>query len=114
MNKLIEYLLSIGFKITSNKDDFYTVLSKDGRKIIFGLSEHKKPPTLIRPRPIIEFKRFHKGNPKLTETICERFDDSVNYVLSNEPMERIYEAMFDKSIVFRYDLTSRIFTNKSI
>jgi len=106
MEKLKDYLLSVGFKTTSNNNDFYTVLSKDGRNILFGLSEHKKPPTVIGPRPKIQMKRtlMHHGNRRPVEIICEKYDDAMNHVLANESMEDIHNAMFDKSIVFRYTL----------
>ena len=71
-------------------------------EIVFGLSEKDKPPTLISPRPRIKIKRSINGN---TVFDYENMDDSVNIVLSKENHGKILNAMYDKNIVFEYDLT---------
>ena len=120
MYNLIEYLRSKGYvsyrRVYKNKkwindfdinisEGFTTTVSggvdirfvKDNdfdNVIIFGLHEHKKPPTLITPRPHIKMWR---GN-----VFCEQLDDAMNHVLRVESSEDIFKAMFDKSIMFKY------------
>lgn len=61
------------------------------RKVVFGLSEKGKPPTLIYPRPKILL--FRGG-----DLITEIRDDAVNVALLTFDNEYIYKAMFDSSI----------------
>jgi hypothetical protein len=70
-------------------------------QICFGRSEKGKPPTLISPRPRIEIKRF-RNDREVTEN--EGRDDSMNHVLKEIPFDKIFEAMFDRSIIFKFDL----------
>lgn len=69
---------------------------KNEIEIIWGLSEFKKPPTLISPRPRIHFTN-KDGN-----LINQFGDDPVNICLKKESNEDIYKALFDKSILFNY------------
>jgi hypothetical protein len=80
---------------------------KDFEKtIIYGLSEKDKPSTLISPRPRILVKRFRTYNEQQYKVIeSEKNDDSMNIVISKINFEDIYKAMYDKSIVFKFDLT---------
>jgi hypothetical protein len=76
------------------------------KEIVFGLREKDKPPTLISPRPRIKVKRFITINEKQVEVLeDEKFDDSMNIVLSKIDFEKIFKAMYDKSICFDFDLT---------
>ena len=72
-------------------------------EIIFGLNEIHHPPTLIYPRPNINVKRLHNENIVLEH---EQFDRNMDVVLQNVDYEEIFKAMFDKSIVFEFDLTN--------
>lgn len=75
-------------------------------EIIWGLGEMKKPPTLLYPRPSIKVKRYRKyGEDEYVMNEDQTRDDSMNLVLQKETPETIYKAMYDKSIVFEYDLT---------
>lgn len=38
----------------------------------------------------------------------QQMDDSMNIVLKEISFDRIFEAMFDKSIVFEFDYTSAV------
>lgn len=117
------YLKKLGYsqyrKIYKNKewvlepaltDDFSTMMPgricilyiKDDREIYWGLSEHNKPPTLLYPRPNIEVVRKHPwGVVKETEL----WDDSMNMCLKKETSEDIYKAMYDDTVIFKYNLT---------
>ena len=71
---------------------------EDRKNIIcFGLHEKGKPPTLIYPRPKIKVIRDSGVSNE-----CR--DDSMNIVLQKENSEDVFKAIFDKSIVFEYDL----------
>lgn len=72
------------------------------KEIVFGLREKDKPPTLISPRPKIRVKRFRK---KIEVIENQDYDDSMNIVLSKIDFEDIFEAMYDNSICFEFDLT---------
>jgi len=61
------------------------------RKVVFGLSEKGKPPTLIYPR--LNIMVFRKG-----ELITEVRDDAVNTALLKFDNEYIYNACFDSKI----------------
>jgi hypothetical protein len=86
-------------------------------EIAWGLSgENHKHPTLVFPRPMIEVKRIikngisgvvhtssiHDGKIDIQDN---RFDDSMNIVLKEIPFEDIFKAMFDRSIIFKFDYT---------
>lgn len=71
-------------------------------KIIIGLHEKHKPVTLITPRPRIELKRLIDEKVVIFN---ERFDDEMNVVLSKIDFDLIYEAMFNKDIIIKVDLT---------
>ena len=71
-------------------------------EIRFGLDELGHPPTLISPRPRIEVKRIKKGK-EVVES--EHYDDSMNTVLKYIPHEKIFEAMYNRSVVIKIDLT---------
>lgn len=93
-------------KIASGKSVMDKDFTWDDRKgeICFGLNEAYKPPTLCSPRPRIIVKR--KKDDK-TYYEDERLDDSMNIVLKNKSFEEIFNAMFDTSIVFEFDYSSR-------
>lgn len=69
---------------------------KDDKEILWGLNERRKPPTLVSPRPQIRMKRDGVYWNQ------ER-DDAMNIVLKTIDYDRIYEAMYDHSIVFEVD-----------
>jgi hypothetical protein len=71
--------------------------------IVFGLSERDKPSTLISPRPRILVYRDKNGCTLIED---EMFDDSINIALKEIAHEKILEAMFDKSIIFKFDLSN--------
>jgi hypothetical protein len=97
--KIIEYLISIGYKpfrhtkigLTPciNPYDYSTMreggidvrLIKDNSTFIFGLHEYKKPPTLISPRTH-ELKR----------------DDEMNKFLAENTPAEVYQFLLDRSI----------------
>jgi hypothetical protein len=91
-------------KIASGKSLMDADFTCDDRKgeICFGLYEAGKPPTLINPRPRIEVKRIKDGKEVIEN---EQFDDSMNIVLQDIPHEKIFKAMYEKSIVIKIDLT---------
>lgn len=123
MNKhLTKYLVEdLGYKsyryisgeyIPNNINDYSTMVEggldiryiKDGDKskqIIFGLHEKGKPATLITPRPNIIVK-IKDSEGKVT-FINHNFDDAMNICLKEEPANKIYEAMYDKTIEFKYE-----------
>jgi hypothetical protein len=75
-------------------------------EICFGMCEVGKPPTLISPRPKITVKRERDfGDEKHIVTEDQYFDYSMNMVLMKEDPELIFDALFDSSIFFHYDLT---------
>ena len=90
--------IAIGKSVT---DEDFSLEDRKG-EICFGLHEVGKPPTLISPRPRIEVKRIKNGK-ELIEN--EQYDDSMNVVLKDVPLEEIFKAMYDKSIVIKIDLT---------
>ena len=78
---------------------------KDREKvIIFGLREYNKPPTLIYPRPRIEVTKMIDGENR---TVDNSYDDSMNLVLLKEEPDKIFEALYNREIVFEYDLTKK-------
>jgi hypothetical protein len=94
-------------KKIENGENVKNFTENDYEKIIqYGLHEYNKPSTLISPRPRIQVKRFRtyfEEQHKVIET--EKNDDSINIVISKINFEEIYKAMYDKSIVFKFDLT---------
>jgi hypothetical protein len=85
-----------------NLDHRY-VLNEDFDNVIcFGLHEANKPPTLISPRPRIRVKRTKNDQVVIED---ERLDDSMNVVLGKEDPEMVFNALFDDSIQFEYDLS---------
>ena len=85
-------------------DDDFTW--EDRKNVIcFGLREKGRPPTLISPRPKIRVRRLREFNGEKGEIIeDETYDNSMNIVLSKEKPEQVFKALFDDSIVFKYDL----------
>jgi len=67
--------------------------------IIWGLSEHNKPPTLIFPRPIII--------SQVDEGVIFTRDDEINILLSKENHQTIFDNLFNKNKVYRFDLTKK-------
>lgn len=72
--------------------------------IIYGLNERGKPPTLVYPRPKIYLKKYCEVS-KTTIWLSETMDDAMNYCLYKESFDDIFKAMFNKNIVFEYDLS---------
>jgi hypothetical protein len=119
--KLIEYLLAIGYKPfrysrsglvpCTNPYDYSTMreggldvrLIKGDSIFTIGLYEHKKPPTLISPRPRI---KIHKTIvvDSVNIVINEHEDDAMNFVLKEVECEDIFKAIYDESICFEFDL----------
>lgn len=105
MTRFEQYLLDQGFKrmiktlnykFVDAKPDHYSSLEnilywyvKDDKYIIFGLNERHKPPTLICPRPRIKSKEIDPWS-----------DDAMNRVLAKYKPERVFEAIYDQSIIF--------------
>lgn len=76
-------------------------------QIIWGLSQYGKPPTIIYPRPKINVKKHREFNgTKIMFIENESMDDSMNLLLEKVNHEKIFKAMFDKSIIFNFDLTT--------
>lgn len=91
-------------KIESGKsvmDEDFTWEDRKG-EICFGLREQGKPATLISPRPIIKVKRIKDGKEVIEN---EELDNSMNIVLKDISHDKIFKAMFDKSICLEIDLT---------
>ena len=93
-------LQKIASGISVLEEDF-TWFDRKG-EICFGLHEAGKPPTLVSPRPRIEVKRIKEGEYVVEN---EQLDDSMNVVLKYISHEEIFEAMYNKSIVIKIDLT---------
>jgi hypothetical protein len=87
---------SINDYSTMQEGGLDVIYIKGNKKIIYGLNEFKKPPTLISPRPkikaVINGKEFD-----------ERSDDAMNICLKEEKPENIYDAMFDTSKILIYN-----------
>jgi|LakMenEpi03Aug12_release.lakeMendotaPanAssembly.Ray.scaffolds.fasta_scaffold2126906_1 hypothetical protein len=97
--KIIEYLISIGYKPfrytkcglvpCNNPYDYSTMreggidvrLIKDNSTFVFGLHEHKKPPTLISPR---------------TNELQK--DDEMNKFLADHSAKEVFESLLKYSI----------------
>lgn len=94
---LLIYIKEQGFNqvkdVQSNIRTLY--IHEDGREVVYGLSEYKKPPTLIYPRPRIL---------KIVNGIVydQMRDDVMNHCMQKETPEDVLKAMFDKSILFEY------------
>lgn len=97
------FILRLGSLNFSTMKDLRAKFEDDkGNVIIWGLNEYKKPPTLCYPRPHILIKKIVENE---IITLSQINDDAMNYVLLNEPHEKIFEAIFNKDIFFEYDLT---------
>lgn len=94
------------------KNDFSSMVSggldyrfiKDEIEIAYGLHEAHKPPTLIYPRPKI--KMVINDDVFGFKTLNEQSDDAMNLCMQKEDHQLILKAMFDKNILFEYDLTA--------
>ncbi len=71
--------------------------------IMWGLNELHKPPTLTYPRPNIRVIR-QNGEFHLT-ILRQNFDDAMNLCLQRENHQDIYNALFDRTIEFNYNMT---------
>ena len=83
-------------------DDDFTFEDRK-EQIVIGLHEKNKPVTLISPRPRIEVKRL------IEDKVCisnELYDDNMNIILSNIDFEYILEAIYNKEIILKIDLTN--------
>lgn len=96
------------FTLSSMSDLAAYYLSDDNETIIYGLGERGKPPTLLSPLPRVFVKRPIEDdeNPNAFVIDTESNQSSIEVMFQQESYEQIYEAMFDQSIVFRYDLTT--------
>ena len=120
---MIQYLMSIGYKPfrysrsglvpCANPYDYSTMreggldvrLIKGDSIFTIGLHEHKKPPTLISPRPRIQiYKTIVVDLVEKDIVINEHDDDAMNVVLKEVECEDIFKAIHDKSICFHFDL----------
>ena len=124
MTSFEQYLIGVGYKKhlfnnrtmndePTNKHVISTMVNLDHRYIhdkhdqiiCFGLHEAEKPPTLKYPRPRIEVLRTSViDGVAVYSREDERFDDAMNLALRKEDPETIYRAIFDKSIVLKYDI----------
>jgi hypothetical protein len=116
MKHLLEILKYEGYKeyrytekgFIENKEDYFSTMVNGGlavyyvknndfnNPVIWGLHEFNKPPTLISPRP----KILKYANGLLYN---QEMDDVMNLCLQKELHQDIFKAMFDKSIVFKYE-----------
>ena len=105
MNKLINYIKSIGYEKTSNKshDGFCDIYIKDDKKIVFGKSLKGSKPTLIKPS--INAKYFIRTAMGYTASVWidPLNSDAVNHVLIYEDPEIIYNSLFDKSTMLIFN-----------
>jgi hypothetical protein len=122
MIPLEEYLLSIGYerfrydykKSMYEKEDKHSLstlgdihytyfpenVNPNGEKpkgIRIGLNEVGKPPTLIHPRPRYHVKR--NGEDFVDS------DDNINVILEQYSPKEVYNAILDRSIILKADLT---------
>lgn len=94
---------SKGFSSMGNITVLYKL--KGHKNILLGLFEKDKPPTLIHPRPKIEvFKDVYIEDKKHWLIQDQTHQDSMDMCFKNETTERIFEAIQDDTIVFKYDL----------
>lgn len=127
------YVRCIGSIPTNNycystlRDIQYTYIKEDYTPIIFGLNQKGFPPTLIHPRPKIKMKirskpthtkqghtvYFYGGTRKVVFNktlkndiieIDELSDIAMNRVLEEESPEKIYKALKDNEIIFKYEI----------
>lgn len=80
------------------------ILNKDiSTEIIYGLGYVGDPPTLVSPRPRINLiiENILDDRPII---IHEDNNVSVDVCLKKEKPEDIFKAMYDKSIVFEYNI----------
>ena len=88
MTSFEQYLVNEkGFHQSDNKD---VLVSPNGYKFIFGLSEHGKPRTLICPRPLIMDKTPYQDNKTFQ---FPPSDDSMNLILMNIDNDVIFKAI---------------------
>ena len=117
---LLDIAFEKGFKLILGKHLDYSTMrvngicsiyeDNQGRQIIWGLHEYKKPPTLIYPRPNILKYIMLSEHPYISnikfendKRICigQQYDDVVNQALKEIDNELLFEAMFDKSIIIK-------------
>ena len=72
-------------------------------KVYFGLNQKGFSPTLIEPRPKVEIL---KRNDEGFLVVQDQSRDSIMIsILEKESFDDILEAMRDRTIIFKYDLT---------
>lgn len=133
-SKFEEYLISLGYKpqihtkhgyIDADREhlsystmDILSIRYVNGDKEIhYGLHEHHHPPCLIWPRPKVRILRdikcpeysgipfINKDDPDKNFALeTEAFDRNIDILFQKESIEDIYNAIFDDSIIFKYDL----------
>jgi hypothetical protein len=100
MNKMIDYLISIGYTCIKSPESGYSSVTKDGLISIykkdnsqwtFGLNEKGHHPTLIHPRPYKEVRVEQDGDIFIGMTMM--LDSDVNYFLSNNDPIFIYDEL---------------------
>ena len=114
-NEIISSLSNLDYRYFHNSDPIIEKINKgfvitegeithEDRKgeICYGLNEGGKPPVLVYPRPRIRVKRLDNNREVFED---QRFDDSMFIALKEKTNEEIFEAMFDRAIVFKFDLT---------
>lgn len=85
---------------TSVRGGNEVIYINDDISITWGLSEYSKPPTLIFPRPNTQNTLNKSQDFKFMVGGCFfNSDDEMNKVLSKYDNEKIFEAMFDRSII---------------
>jgi hypothetical protein len=74
---------------------------KQDKYFVYGLSEANKPPTLIKPRPLIINENFIR-------TVY--FDDDMNKIFINYTAQEIYDAILnEKPLLLEGSETEKIF-----
>ena len=78
-----------GNHFVSTQSNIHIHYVKGNKRIIFGLSEKGKPPTLIYPRPRLkEYIQYSSYG-----------DDAMNRVLASVSHDDLHEALFDQEIL---------------
>jgi hypothetical protein len=80
----------------------HNVWVKEDKAIYFGLNEKSKPPTLLSPRPNIEFAIIENNKKQVLEN-CFWSDDAMNICLKKYSNEQIFQAIYDKNIILKVE-----------
>lgn len=114
-NEILSSMSNLDFRYFHESDPIIVKINKglplnengittEDRKgeICYGLNEVNKPPVLVYPRPRIVVKRIENGIEIIED---QRKDDSMFIALREKTNEEIFKAMYDRSIIFEFDLT---------